>query len=82
MNKTLDCFSKKGKQLWSVGLSESATCMVIIMLPHLSMTLICVALRGGLVQLYLQKNLVDQFTVPGKFADRRCQSLKNHLNMH
>jgi len=24
-----------------------------------------VALRGGLVQLYLQKNLVDQFTVPG-----------------
>lgn len=67
MNKTLDCFSKKGKQLWSVGLSESATCMVRIMLTHLSMTLICVALRGGLVQLYSQKNLVDQFTVPGKF---------------
>ncbi|KAG4073215.1 hypothetical protein HA402_005750 [Bradysia odoriphaga] len=64
MNKTLDCFSKKGKQLWSVGLSESATCMVPIGLTHLNLTLICVALRGGLVQLYLQKNLVDQFTAP------------------
>ncbi|KAJ6640773.1 Bardet-Biedl syndrome 1 protein like [Pseudolycoriella hygida] len=63
MNKTLDCFSKKGKQLWSVGLNEPATCMVHIILTHISMTLICVAMRGGLVQLYLQKHLVDQFTV-------------------
>lgn len=65
MNRTLDCFSKKGKQLWSIGLSEPAMCMVPIILAHLSITLICVALRGGLVQLYLQRNLVDQFTVAG-----------------
>lgn len=71
MNKTLECFSKKGKQLWSVGLSQSATCMVPIVLTHLSLTLICVALHGGLVQLYLHKDLVDQFTVSGKFKIKR-----------
>lgn len=65
MNKSLECYSKKGKRLWTVDLMESALCMVTVHLAHLGMTLVCVALRSGLVQLYLQKNLVDQFSVSG-----------------
>lgn len=67
MNKSLECYSKKGKRLWAIELIESALCMVPVHLAHLGLTLVCVALRGGLVQLYLQKNLVDQFSVPGIF---------------
>lgn len=64
MNSSLLCFSKKGKKLWSVRLPASAMCMVPVQLPHLGVTLVCVALKGGIVQLYSQKNLVDQFTMP------------------
>lgn len=28
---------------------------------------VCVGLKGGLVQLYSQKNLVDQFQAPGEY---------------
>lgn len=38
--------------------------MVPIGLEHLSQTLICVALRGGSVQMYGQSVLVDQFMAP------------------
>lgn len=65
MNKSLDCYSKKGKRLWTIALPEPAMCMVAVHLIHLGQTLVCVALRGGIVQLYAQKNLVDQFIAPG-----------------
>lgn len=65
MNNSLDCYSKKGKRLWSVELTESAVCMVPITLQHIGMTLVCVALRGGLVQIYSNKVIVDQFTLTG-----------------
>lgn len=65
MNNSLDCYSKKGKKLWSIELPAPAMCMVPVTLNHIGMTLVCVALHGGLVQLYSQKNLVDQFTISG-----------------
>lgn len=76
INKTLECYSKKGKKLWSVKLVASAICMTPVHLSHLGMTLICIGLRGGLVQLYLQKNLVDQFSVPGIWQNNN--SIKNN----
>lgn len=65
IDKTLDCFSKKGKRLWGVILPEPAICMVSITLSHVGQTLVCVALRGGLVQIYSNKVVVDQFSVSG-----------------
>lgn len=65
IDKILDCYSKKGKRLWGVILPEPAMCMVSITLAHFGQTLVCVALRGGLVQIYSNKFVVDQFTVPG-----------------
>lgn len=63
IDKKLDCFSKKGKRLWGVILPDPAVCMVSITLSHVGQTLVCVALRGGLVQIYSNKVIVDQFTV-------------------
>lgn len=65
VDKTLDCYSKKGKRLWGVILPEPAVCMVSITLTHVGQTLVCVSLRGGLVQIYSNKVIVDQFNVPG-----------------
>lgn len=62
-DQSLDCYTKKGKRLWGVNLSESAICMETITLTHVGQTLICVALRGGLVQIYLNKVVVDHFNV-------------------
>lgn len=70
MNSSLDCFSKKGKKLWSVELAAPAVCMVPVTLEHTGQTLVCVALRGGLVQLYLNKVVVDQFNVSGRLMSR------------
>lgn len=64
MDRSLQCFSKKGKRLWSVTLKSPAICMTPIALSHLGLTLVCVALEGGQVQLYSAKKLVDEFTVP------------------
>lgn len=63
IDRTLDCYSKKGKRLWGVILPESSICMVSITLSHIGQTLVCVALRGGLVQIYSNKVVVDQFSV-------------------
>lgn len=64
MNRSLQCYSKKGKRLWSVALSAPAICMTPITLSHLGLTLACVAMEGGRVQLYSGKKLVDEFNVP------------------
>ncbi|XP_063701971.1 LOW QUALITY PROTEIN: Bardet-Biedl syndrome 1 protein, partial [Culicoides brevitarsis] len=63
MDKSLMCYSKRGKKIWFVGLTERAICMTHIILPHLGITLVAVALQGGRVQIYLQKKLVDEFDV-------------------
>uniref|UniRef100_A0A182QKI4 Uncharacterized protein n=1 Tax=Anopheles farauti TaxID=69004 RepID=A0A182QKI4_9DIPT len=64
MNQSLVCYSKKGKKLWTVKLPQPAVCMTPVSLPHLGINLVCVGLRGGLVQFYCQKKLVDQFYAP------------------
>lgn len=66
MNRALDCYSKKGRRLWTVALPEPALCMVAVHLSHLGQTLVCVALRSGLVQLYSKQDLVDQFAASSK----------------
>lgn len=62
-DKCLICFSKRGKRIWFTPLPEKALCLAPITLLHLSMTLVCVGLANGKVQLYLQKNMVDEFEV-------------------
>lgn len=64
MDRSLQCYSKKGKRLWTVTLPAPAICMTPIALSHLGLTLVCVALEGGQVQLYSAKKLVDEFFVP------------------
>lgn len=66
VDKMLECFSKKGKRLWGVILPEQSMCMVSITLAHYGQTLVCVALKGGLVQIYSNKIVVDQFSVSGE----------------
>lgn len=63
VGKFLECYSRKGKRMWGLNLSESVICMKLINLKHFGQTLICIALRGGLVQIYSNKVIVDQFTV-------------------
>lgn len=62
-DQCLMCFSKRGKRMWSANLPEKAICLTPMTLSHLGITLVCVALQSGKVQIYLQKNLVDEFTV-------------------
>lgn len=64
MDRSLQCYSKKGKRLWTVTLPAPAICMTPIALSHLGLTLVCVALEGGQVQLYSAKKLVDEFSAP------------------
>jgi Bardet-Biedl syndrome 1 protein len=62
MDKSLTCYSKKSKKLWGVTLPAAVVCMTPLHLSHLSLTIIGVGLQNGLVQLYSQKKLVDQFS--------------------
>lgn len=82
IDKILDCYSKKGKRLWGVILPEPAVCMVPITLAHFGQTLVCVALRGGLVQIYSNKVVVDQFTVAGMTITRRFSFDWNYSKIH
>ncbi|XP_035784786.1 Bardet-Biedl syndrome 1 protein homolog isoform X2 [Anopheles albimanus] len=68
MNRTLVCYSKKGKKLWTVRLPQPAVCLTPVCLPHLGINLVCVGLKGGLVQFYSQRKLVDQFYAPESVA--------------
>lgn len=63
VDKYLECYSKKGQRMWGINLMDAVICMTTIFLSHLNMQLICVALRGGLVQIYSNKIIVDQFRV-------------------
>ncbi|XP_055912088.1 Bardet-Biedl syndrome 1 protein homolog [Eupeodes corollae] len=61
MDKQFKCYSKKGKQLYGYVLEAVPICLVPICLLHLGLTIVCVSLVGGLVQLFIQKTIVDQF---------------------
>lgn len=66
LSNSLMCYSKKGKMLWSLLMPQSVMCMTPVSLPHLGVSMVAVGLKGGLVQIYSQKNLVDQFQAPGE----------------
>lgn len=78
LSNSLMCYSKKGKMIWSATLPSNAVCMAPISLPHLGTTLICVALKGGLVQIYSQNNLVDQFHAPGRKPNKHSIRITNN----
>ncbi|XP_077292811.1 Bardet-Biedl syndrome 1 [Arctopsyche grandis] len=63
MDKTLQCFSKKGKRNWSLNLPHTVTTITLVQLGHLGVNLIAVAMTGGLIQFYNGKNLVDLFQI-------------------
>jgi len=75
MSQSLICLSKKGKTLWVVQLPLPAVCMLTVMIPILNVTLICVSMIGGLVQFYLQKNLIDYFKLNCNYF--KCQQVNN-----
>lgn len=60
MNKRLLCYSKKGKQLYSITLRSQPLCMILLNLHYLGMTLIAISLIDGSIQFYMQKYLVDE----------------------
>lgn len=59
----LMCYSKKGKLLWSIKLKETALSMTPLSLPYLGISMVCVGLQGGCVQIYSKKLLVDEINV-------------------
>ena len=65
MTNCLMCYSKKGKKLWSTQLEMAPICMTPVHLPHLGVTLVAIALNGGLVRLYHHKTIVDEFQLSG-----------------
>ncbi|KAL7021319.1 hypothetical protein ACKWTF_011841 [Chironomus riparius] len=65
LSNSLMCYSKKGKMLWSLNMPEAVTCLTPVSLPHLGVSLVCIALANGLVQFYSHKKLVDEFQING-----------------
>ncbi|XP_017775574.1 PREDICTED: Bardet-Biedl syndrome 1 protein [Nicrophorus vespilloides] len=64
MDKTLSCYSKKGSKLWSQELKQQITCLTLVPLKHLSMTLIGVGMKGGSIHLYRTRHFVDYVSIP------------------
>ncbi|KAH8270290.1 hypothetical protein KR018_006571 [Drosophila ironensis] len=58
------CYSKRGKLLYQVALPEAPVCLLPLPLTHLGLTLVAIALRGGVVKFYLQRYQVDEFVLP------------------
>lgn len=40
LSKSLMCYSKKGKMLWSLSMSSDVTCMTPVSLPHLGVSMV------------------------------------------
>lgn len=57
------CYSKRGKLLYQVPMSDLPVCLLPLPLTHLGLTLVAIALRGGVVKFYLQRYLVDEFVL-------------------
>ncbi|GLH14205.1 Bardet-Biedl syndrome 1 protein [Gryllus bimaculatus] len=64
MDRTIQCFTRKGKKHWEIKSPKNVTTMGVVPLHHLSLTLLAVAMTGGTVQLYEGRQLVDVVTVP------------------
>ncbi|KAK4876426.1 hypothetical protein RN001_012848 [Aquatica leii] len=58
-DKMLNCYSKRGNKLWSVKMMQPITCICLVTLQHLSVSLIAVGMHGGVIQLYNSRHLVD-----------------------
>ncbi|KAJ8970106.1 hypothetical protein NQ314_001396 [Rhamnusium bicolor] len=63
-DKMLNCYTKRGQNLWSTKMTSSATCLCLVPLHHLGINLVAVGLRGGAIHLYQGRYPVDYTTVP------------------
>lgn len=57
------CYSKRGKLLYQVPLQDLPVCILPLPMTHLGLTVVAIALKGGVVKFYLQRYLVDEFTL-------------------
>lgn len=53
----------QGNKLWSVTLKQTITTLCLVRLSHLSTTFLAVGVRGGSVQLYQGRHMVDCISV-------------------
>nr|CAI5861276.1 unnamed protein product [Callosobruchus analis] len=65
VDKLLHCYTKKGHKLWSINMAHLVTCLCLIPIRHLSITLTAVGLKNGTIQIYHGRKCVDQTSVPG-----------------
>ncbi|XP_030385738.1 Bardet-Biedl syndrome 1 protein homolog [Scaptodrosophila lebanonensis] len=68
MEHFYQCYSKRGKLLYQVQLNALPVCILSLTLSHFGITLLAIALQGGVVQFYLQRYLVDEFVVSSTVA--------------
>ncbi|XP_017071190.1 Bardet-Biedl syndrome 1 protein homolog [Drosophila eugracilis] len=57
------CYSKRGKLLYQVQLGELPVSLLPLPMTHLGLNLVAIALKGGVVKFYLQRYLVDEFSL-------------------
>lgn len=53
----------QGNKVWSQSLTSDITCMCLVPLKHQSACLLAVGLRGGAIQLYKGRDLVDVINI-------------------
>lgn len=53
------CWFLQGNKLWNQKMNHEITCLCLIPLPHFSTSLLAVGMRGGTIQLYQGRHLVD-----------------------
>ncbi|KAI4461307.1 bardet-biedl syndrome 1 protein [Holotrichia oblita] len=58
-DRMLQCYTKRGNKLWNQKMNTDITCLCLIPLSHLSTSLLGVGLRGGSIQLFQGRHLVD-----------------------
>lgn len=63
MDNRYVCYSKRGKLLYQVTLPAPPVCLLPLPLTHLGLTLVAIALKGGMVKFYLQRYQVDEFAL-------------------
>ncbi|KAF5272140.1 hypothetical protein FQA39_LY01222 [Lamprigera yunnana] len=60
----INCYSKRGNKLWSVNVSQQISCISLVPLLHLSVSLIAVGMHGGVIHLYHTRHPVDYISTP------------------
>ncbi|KAK5645322.1 hypothetical protein RI129_006622 [Pyrocoelia pectoralis] len=63
-DKMLNCYSRRGNKLWTVEMAQTITCLSLLSLQHLSLSLIAVGMQGGSIQLYHSRHPVDYIPAP------------------